>query len=107
MGDLISRSAAIEAIDELVSTMSVCVSMEECKGMNWMKRRAIAAIRELPTAERVGKWILSDLQDENEVANGNFYYVCSCCGKGDTHAKSAEVPYCWWCGARMRGEEDE
>lgn len=51
MSDLISREAAIEAIEELVSTMSVCVSMEECKGMNWMKQRAIAAIKELPSAQ--------------------------------------------------------
>ena len=68
---------------------------------------AIAAMEQrwMPAADvpdrKVGKWILYDIQDKDESANGNFYYVCSCCGKGDIHAKSAEVPYCWWCGARM------
>ena len=70
-----------------------------------MEQRWISAA-DVPD-RKVGKWILYDIQDKDEIANGNFYYVCSCCGKGDTHAKGAKVPYCWWCGARMKGEEDE
>lgn len=52
MSDLISRQAAIEAIDGLVSTMSVCVSTDECRGMNWMKKRAMKAIEELPSEQK-------------------------------------------------------
>lgn len=96
MSDLISREAAIEAIEELVSTMSVCVSKEECKGMNWMKQRAILAIENLPTAEKVGKWIGSGDFDE--------YYRCSECRKGETQFGGL-YRYCPNCGARMDGEE--
>lgn len=96
MDDLISRQETLDAIDELVSTMSVCVCVEECRGMNWMKHRAIAAIEALPTAERVGKWIGSDDFDE--------YYRCSECGKGETQFGRL-YRYCPWCGARLIGEE--
>lgn len=57
---------------------------------------------------KVGKWMLADLQIQAEMDNGNYCYNCSNCGKGDIHAKSAEVPFCWWCGARMvEGEDGE
>ena len=48
-----------------------------------------------------GHWILSEVQDEEENANGNYRYRCSCCGYSDLHAKNQTVPYCWHCGARM------
>lgn len=56
-----------------------------------------------PTAE----WILRpcELQDEIEVANGNYAYECSNCKHGDLQSKSAEVPYCWFCGAKMKKEK--
>ena len=109
---LISRKAAIEAIEELVSTMSVCVSMEECKGMNWMKQRAIAAIEALPTAERVGRWKYETMR---HIITGEMRTVriCSECGGGwfrydmSDGVEDAEPNYCPNCGADMRGEEDE
>ncbi len=58
---------------------------------------------ERPTAE----WILRprELQDEIEVANGNYSYECSNCKHGDLQSKSVEVPYCWFCGAKMKKEK--
>lgn len=53
-----------------------------------------------------GKWILAALQNEDEIRNGNYFYECSNCNHMDLHAKEQEVPYCWYCGADMRGEED-
>ena len=98
MKDPIERQDAIDAINR---GMEIYINNLQT---TIYKADANNALTDLPSAQseqKKGKWILYDLQDANEVANGNFYYVCSCCGKGDIHAKSAEVPYCWYCGARM------
>ena len=34
-------------------------------------------------------------------------FICSECGHWDIHARTQEVPYCWWCGAHMEGADDE
>ena len=49
--DLISRQAAIDAVAELVSSMSVCVSLDECHGMKRMQGNAIRALDELPSVQ--------------------------------------------------------
>ena len=53
-----------------------------------------------------GKWLLSDEQRREDTDNGNYLYFCSNCLRSDVHAKTQEVPYCWWCGADMRGEQE-
>ena len=53
MTDYISRSDGIEFIKSLVSTMSVCVSADECSGMKSMQKRAIGALRDVPAADVV------------------------------------------------------
>lgn len=68
---------------------------------------AINDIKHAPTVEperKKGKWLLSDEQRREDTDNGNYRYVCSNCLHSDIHAKTQEVPYCWWCGADMRGE---
>lgn len=45
-------------------------------------------------------------------ANGGFcggvlYYRCTCCGYEITQARIGEANFCEWCGADMRGENDE
>ena len=47
-----------------------------------------------------GKWIEESVPVAL-VGAGNGQYRCSNCGHGDIQAKTQEVPYCWWCGARM------
>lgn len=54
-----------------------------------------------------GIWLLSDLQCKTDNDNGNYSYVCTNCNHTDIHAKTQKVPYCWWCGARMKGADDE
>ena len=44
-----------------------------------------------------GEWIPVKEPD----ADYNQEYECSKCHKHDVHAISQEVPYCWYCGARM------
>ena len=36
--------------------------------------------------------------------NGKMLYECSNCHKSDVHERGAEVPFCWHCGADMRGD---
>ena len=45
-----------------------------------------------------GEWIRT-----GSLENGNAHYECSNCHHGDEHAESQEVPYCWFCGAKMKG----
>lgn len=45
-----------------------------------------------------GEWIRT-----GSLGNGNAHYECSECHYGDEHAESQEVPYCWHCGAEMKG----
>jgi hypothetical protein len=102
MNDLISRQAAIDLIDEYMDKSIELHFLPTGEGIK-------ALMFSLPSAQperKVGKWILADLQIQAEMDNGNYCYNCSNCGKADIHAKSAEVPFCWWCGARMEGEEE-
>lgn len=64
-----------------------------------------AVIEDAPTIEerKKGKWIMSDIQRDEDVANGNYTYICSICNYSDIHARAQTVPYCWHCGADMRG----
>ena len=49
-----------------------------------------------------GKWIETD-----EIPNieSDRIYRCSVCGYADEHSPSADVPFCWHCGARMQANE--
>ena len=64
-------------------------------------------IKLAPTVEaepvRHGKWVYIFEPDENDNVQCN----CSVCGAGDLHAKDTVVPYCWKCGAKMDGENDD
>lgn len=67
------------------------------------------ALSLLPSAEperKTGRWILHENQRQEDVNNGNYLYICSECGKSDIHAKTQEVPFCWWCGAKMEVEHE-
>lgn len=96
MDSLISRQAAIDALGErpMVWTDDDQYALGE-RNQYDIDRLAIGT---LPSAEMVGKWIGSDDFDE--------YYRCSECGKGETQFGRL-YRYCPWCGARMRGDEDE
>lgn len=48
-------------------------------------------------------WIQTSAEDEN----GNAYYYCSNCGRGESHNPIVEVPYCWKCGAKMDAQGEE
>ena len=56
---------------------------------------------------KTGKWILSKIQRQEDIENDNYQYYCSNCGSGDLHAKRMKVPYCWHCGAKMIGGDED
>lgn len=51
MSDLIDRQAAIDAIEHITSSMSVCVNTDECHGMKRMQRQAVIELANLPSAQ--------------------------------------------------------
>ena len=62
-------------------------------------------IDQQPTVEPVnhGHWIKIGEIDKD----GNQYYQCSKCGKGEIHVPIIDVKYCWNCGTQMDGESNE
>lgn len=101
MSDLISREAAIEAITNyakfLWNNYYERCNLADLTGM-------IDVIEALPTAEKVGKWII-----HSEVKNiyGGTYIECSECGEKYVVQYIEDEKFCRNCGAKMRGEEDD
>lgn len=59
--ELIDRESAIEAVSDIVSTVSVCATSEEARDMMRMKERAIEELREQETVEAIPvKWIVEN-----------------------------------------------
>ena len=56
-----------------------------------------------PIEERkTGKWIHIRTEED-----GNGLYECSECHKGEIHVPIVEVKYCWNCGTKMEGGEQD
>ena len=93
MDDLISRQAAIDALDgELTIT-----GRENAKTIRDYINGVDKKLRELPSAERRGRWV-----DVEPAPHNLFYATCSVCGDRQT----IEVAnFCPMCGAKM-DEED-
>ena len=122
--DCISREDAIkaynEAIDELVKAEMEEFNLgdfTECSfnttQINLIARKIENAPSVVPTGRKnrqveraEGEWVLSERQSQADNDNGNYAYVCTNCNHTDIHAKTQKVPYCWWCGAKMKGAEE-
>ncbi len=60
---LIDATKAMESIDEIVCTMSVCINSDYCNGMRAMKDMALHAIEEQPTVDAVPmEWIKEQIE---------------------------------------------
>ena len=98
MEDYIDRQVAIDAMKQYAHYDDFDVSVVD-------EDIAIIALKDLPSADvqpvRHGYWMLYENQNQDDVSNGNYLYVCSNCNHSDIHAKTVEVPFCWFCGAKM------
>lgn len=65
--DCISRKMAVEAIEEIVSSMSVCLSVDECHGMKRMQKRAIEEVMNLPAIQTTNHIADVSEGDSNDV----------------------------------------
>ena len=105
MSDLIRRSDAIKAIDELPNAYNGWSDAYD-------KAYIIDTLEEVPSADRKGKWIPHPTERE--------WDVCTVCGIGckrreieyDTYFEMTYVTeygysYCPNCGAKMKGADDE
>lgn len=101
MPGYIDKDALIKTTEETPFTMSMCVSVEECNGMNRARKLFVKIFKTLPTSDVApvihGEWI--DMQPPD--ADGNVQCWCSVCGAEELHAENQVVPYCWKCGAKM------
>ena len=89
MGDLISRQAAIKAIENL----------QDCyNGFSdtYDKACIIGALEEVPSAQRIGRWVV------NRDSTGCMYGRCTSCGMKQY---AGRTKYCPNCGARMEEQE--
>lgn len=68
------------------------------RGFNNAVMRDIGIINNAPTVETrpTATW-----ERFGTFCNGNVDRKCSNCGSFDEQAENAEVPYCWFCGAKM------
>ena len=92
--DTISRQAAIDEIKEIYEWHD-----------NVTKERIIEHFKQLPSAERLGRWL--PLEGDGYADGAIVYDVweCSNCGNEE---RGEDVPetnrYCRWCGAQMEVE---
>ena len=94
MNDLISREALINYIKAWNIGSGIAHDQNTFIG-------AVNAQEVVDAVEVVhGKWKRQTDYDEND----NAVFECTNCMHGDIHARSAIVPFCWNCGARMDGE---
>lgn len=67
---------------------------------------ALKMIEEAPAADVEGKRMTGVWLEQDEMPNvrSDKIYRCSVCGYADEQSPSAEVPYCWHCGSKMKRE---
>ena len=95
MSDLIRREDAIKAIDKRIKELSKHPEFVQKNGhidVMGVKKHILA----IPSADRPqGHYIKGE--------NGERY--CSNCKRIDD--KYSVARFCWWCGAKMKGADDD
>lgn len=94
MGDLISKRAAIVALDNKMSSSLENVDMQIAMGF------AKGIIHDLPSvtpAEKTGRWI--KIVTEKDEHHETWHYECSECRRQGS--MFGNDPYCGNCGAKM------
>ena len=91
---------ARDQINDLVKVMEAACSNPLCSITNCDLCRATAIYNAGFRKQREGEWVFAD-----QVRKDDALYYCSHCQAGDVHKKDLFVPYCWNCGAKMKGAE--
>lgn len=91
--EIIERQPTIDTSKNLLCTINVNMDTDEV--IERIKERGWEPVEH-------GHWIKIGEIDKD----GNQYYQCSKCGKGEIHVPIIDVKYCWSCGARMDEEAD-
>ena len=89
---------------------SIDIALERFTIPNGLQDRLHNQIGAVPTADvvevRHGHWIrgrkICDIPNDSD-----YEWKCSECYHTDVHNAKVQVDYCWHCGARMDGEEQE
>lgn len=99
MSDLISRQAALAAIDK---NRDALLSSGMTGAEHILVHYGRRIIEELPSAEKHGKWIIERGACEPD------YMVCSCCRCFIEYYSGYEEEwnYCFNCGAKMERSEE-
>ena len=95
--DLIERQKAIGALDAKFNI----TGRENAETIRDYINGVDKKLRELPSAERRGRWI--------RTGEDGYCSICNCdmpIYKEDWEWRYLETPYCPNCGARMEGEEE-
>ena len=96
MDDLISRQAAIDALEREQSLIERPIT--ETRWFDFGLRKAQDVLSELPSAQperKKGKWIV-------KIRDNRAYFICSEC---NDEVDICGYGFCPNCGADMRGEE--
>ena len=101
MSDTIDRQAAIDAIKSRKTAEQSSAGIMR----NAVVDFCIDIVKKLPSAQaerKTGKWI-----DEGFYADGHSAHAFRCSECGGRIIEYDADPFCRWCGADMRGEQDE
>ena len=90
MADLIDRQVAINTV------FSMCCRWDT-DDPNDLKNMLLTAFQDLPSAQKVGKWIIA-------TDSRGRHAECPYCGEWKYHSNQK---FCGDCGALMKGEEDD
>ena len=104
MNDLISRQAAIDALDEYFGRIGKLKRRGLTKGERAISLDVVGAIRTLPSAQperKKGRWIPHEDEDGEHYGD-----KCSECGEWYV-MPYGKTNFCPKCGADMRGEKHE
>ena len=106
MGRLIDADAPKEVIEDHVTSVSCCATVEQARGKTAFKHECLEDIDNAPTVDAVpvvhGKWEEKTYEMDvygQKVTTVTYY--CTICGA--EHAYGREN-YCPNCGAKMDGE---